>query len=437
MKPAKNIKELYNNLNPFFIPIKGKDDNVYVPIFDNCLKSLRTQILIGEYKKECYYITGQSGSGKSSALNFLSNDRLEGKFELIYLKGREILDLSDIDIIDLLLMLALEVNERLSDHGNLTGKLNKIVDIRKRRMEEETIRQSTKNTETEGSFNISAGARFLQFFKIGAEFKKNYRREKEYRTVTRSFFTFDKNELLKLVNELIHKFYEEQEGKKSILVIFDDLEKIRELDQMNSIFIENSFYFKDIECKKVLTFPVCLTTNPSFTEINRYFFSLKIYQNPLSKEKQRNTDSIEKNTVFFKEMIRKRISFKTQLIEPQAIDKAIEMSGGNLSQFFNILYRAALLVLTSEGKKISIHDVEQACHNEKRNLEQAIIGDTLIKILSTIQKTHLPNIGDQKAEFVNAILTLQIIVFYNDSVWYEVNPLINSTVSLYAERIEP
>ncbi|MBI4647329.1 MAG: hypothetical protein HY738_12265 [Bacteroidia bacterium] len=56
MKPARNIKELYRNLNPFFIPQKGRDDNIYVPIYDSILKRIKTQILVGDYNKETFFL---------------------------------------------------------------------------------------------------------------------------------------------------------------------------------------------------------------------------------------------------------------------------------------------------------------------------------------------------------------------------------------------
>lgn len=430
MKPASTIEELYNNLNPFFIPEQGRDENVYVPVFDEALRKLRTQILAGDYPKECFYITGQAGSGKSTALNFLKNDKLEDKFELIYIQGRQLLDLADVDVIDVLLMFALEVNERLKKKGELTEKLRKIDNKHRERAEIETTQQTLKGTGTEGSYDISLSARFFQFFGIGAEFRQRYRREKEYRIVTRSFFTFDKNELLKLVNDLIHQYYQDNGSSKKILAIFDDLEKIRNIDQMNSLFIENSYYFRDIECKKVLTYPIYLTTNPTFKEINRYFFGLKIYKNPL--EPTDDHDTVERNRNFFSEIIRKRIQSEKILIQEDAISHAIEISGGNLKQYLDILYRAALFVLNLEGRNISLDDIRQATYDEKRNLEQAIIGDKLIRILYTIATKHLPVIEEETTEFIQAILSLQVIVFYNNSVWYDVNPLIRKTIEVYA-----
>lgn len=433
MKPADNIGELYNNLNPFLVPEMGKDDNIYVPIFEDHLNRLRTQVLAGNFEKESYYICGQSGSGKSTALNFIKNEKLEEKYSVIYLKGRELFDQSDIDIIDILLMLAIEISEILKDKKIFNAKLKKIYDKHVKKVETENTNISTQGYGAEISAIASAGAKFMSLFKIGAEFKANYQRDKETRTVTREFFNFNKSDLLNILNEIIDKYYEKFGSDKKILVIIDDLEKVRDIKQINAIFIDNRYYLSEINCKKIISVSVHLATQPLFAEVNKYFFVTKIYPNPLSVKHEDGIMEATRN--LFKKAIFSRINKGVQLISDDAIELAIEKSGGIIRQYFQILYRAALQVMTLEGKSISVNDVETACSEQKNSILLQIIGKNLFNLLDNIKKTHLTNDIQDQDLFIMSLLSTQVVFYQNSQIWYDINPLIKDAIASYAAPI--
>ena len=54
-------------------------------------------------------MSGQSGTGKTTALNFLADEKLSGKYIIKHVYEREIFDLNDVDIIDILLGFSFEL----------------------------------------------------------------------------------------------------------------------------------------------------------------------------------------------------------------------------------------------------------------------------------------------------------------------------------------
>ncbi|MBI4647330.1 MAG: hypothetical protein HY738_12270 [Bacteroidia bacterium] len=329
-------------------------------------------------------------------------------------------------------MFSLELVGKLKDKKIFEEKIKKIYDKHINKIETETSVESSNRKGIEAEAKISFGKQFLlKIINIGAEFRANYQRDKQYRTITREFFQFSKNELLEIVNDLIYKYYEEHGSKKKVLAIFDDLEKIKDIQRINTIFIDNRIYLNDIDCKKILSVPVHLASNPQFAEVNKYFFNLKIYKNPLCDHE--DNKPIEINKARLIDSVKKRIESNAELISDDAIKIAIQFSGGNIRQFLQILYKAALNVLILESNKISSNDVEEACQTERLAMEHAILGKELISLLSVIMKDHIPDVPDSDL-FVLTLLCLQTILYRNDSVWYDVNPLIKETIKRYSGK---
>lgn len=75
MKKATTINEFANNLLSENLEIE-KDDNVYVPIYKDKLEVLQDVILNDEVESQTFFVAGQSGTGKTTALNFLKTKQL-------------------------------------------------------------------------------------------------------------------------------------------------------------------------------------------------------------------------------------------------------------------------------------------------------------------------------------------------------------------------
>ena len=99
MKRAKTINELADNLDPS-LPLGKEDKNVYVPIYDELLSKLRDRIIHDKLESRTLFVAGQSGTGKTTALNFLEDRKISRAFTVKVINFRDLVDLSDVDIID-------------------------------------------------------------------------------------------------------------------------------------------------------------------------------------------------------------------------------------------------------------------------------------------------------------------------------------------------
>ncbi|MBM3436836.1 MAG: ATP-binding protein [Bacteroidetes bacterium] len=438
MKCASNIAELYNNLQPHTILFDEKDKDQYVPLYEELLNKLRTEISVNQRKDATFYIAGQSGTGKTTAMNFLPNTLIKKKFDVVYLYGRDLFDPNDVDIIDVLLMFSFKLIEaKKSLERMFYDRLDKIYKKHIGALEEEIKKQKGTSAEVGLEGQLSAGFKFFNWIKAKAEFFSTFKMDSEYRKTTRTFFQFKKLDLLNLCNEIVNKYYENIASGKNLLVIIDDLDKMRDIAQIQKVFIDDRNYMNQIACKKIISIPVHLPSLPQFPlgDASTYFFELKLNLNPLrtyvKKEREVQMRLIDANRELMKRIILQRICKDKKLVDDQSIDLAISKSGGLIRQYIRILHHASLKILTLVGPdgQINESDIENALLEERNLLGRSVIGKERIGMLNDVMNHKTP--AQDNNLFIESILGNLILVNQNGDPWYDINPVIESTVKQY------
>lgn len=438
MKCASDIAELYNNLQPHTILFEKSDKEQYVPLYEDLLNRLRTEIAVNQRRDATFYIAGQSGTGKTTAMNFLPDTAMKKKFEVVYLYGRDLFDPNDVDIIDVLLMFSFKLIETKKSLKNMFyDRLDKIYKKHIGALEEEIKKQKGTSAEVGLEGQLSAGFKFFHWIKAKAEFFSTFKMDSEYRKTTRTFFQFKKLDLLNLCNEIVNKYYENIGAGKNLLVIIDDLDKMRDIAQIQKVFIDDRNYMNQIACKKIISIPVHLPSLPQFPlgDASAYFFELKLNLNPLrnykKKDKEDQVRIIGHNRELMKRIILQRICKNKKLIEDSGIELAISKSGGLIRQYVRILNHASLKILTLVGPdgQISESNIENALLDERNLLGRSVIGKERIKMLSDVMNHKTP--AQDNNLFIESILGNLILVNQNGDPWYDINPVIETTVKQY------
>ncbi|MEM1220490.1 MAG: hypothetical protein AAGH79_16330 [Bacteroidota bacterium] len=417
MKPATNMVELVRNLAPARL-LTQADKEFYVPIYSDVLRKLRYQLVVSQSKKETYYTSGQSGTGKTTALNFLPNTNLEDQFAVHFLYGNELFDLSDVDIIDVLLMICYElIKGKPKLENQFTESLNRIRDKNEGILEETTVVDDGSTTSGGASLNLGLGnspiSSFFKLFKVGADFFTSLKLDKKYRQITRRAFAFQKQDLLALTNEIIESYLLEVAPGKELLLIFNELDHIKQPQLITELFITNRYLFEELRCKKVISVPVMLLAEERFTRPID-FFGLKLTPNPLIDElTPENKERIDDNKDHLRKIIQKRIAEDQELITEEAIDYAINKSGGIIRQFISIVHNAAVKVGLTGANRISLNDVEEGASTFRQILERSIISQEKIAILEQVRTENRPNAQDEEA-FIEALLGNQILIYQNN-----------------------
>ena len=220
----------------------------YVDIYHKDLLNLRKNLKLNRIPDKSFFVTGQSGNGKSTALNFLPDETINKDYDVKYLNGRDAFKLDDIDIIDIILMIGYTI---VKGNPKLEKKfLAELEAFRKKKLGKLEKQKETINlNEGQVGADISLRAKlpFWSLINFDSGFFAKFKIEKSSRETIREIFTLDKLELVEKVNDMIRAYKEQENSGKKLLIIIDDLEKIRDHGQTRELFIDNIDVFQKIE----------------------------------------------------------------------------------------------------------------------------------------------------------------------------------------------
>lgn len=436
MKQATTINELANALIPNRFPDRDEDENIYVPVYEKLLARLRDRVLHTELENQTLFVTGQSGTGKSTALNFLPDEEVSEKFHVVHVNMDKLVDPDDIDIIDVLLMLGFQLSEKNESlRKKYFEKLDRLQKIHDGILEEEQTTSNGRSGTIGVDTQVGAKSAPWSFVTLGAKLFANYKLDQDYRRKTRELFQIKKSDLLVQINALIEDWYTTCANGRKLLMIIDGMEKIREKALLDDIFYKNRNYLIGLNCQKIVAIPIPCARNAEITAVCSPIehFIIRLKPNPLDPDD--DSAVVEGNKKLLRTIVQRRIEEGNQerLIEADATEEAIRMSGGHIRQFIHILHEAAVRVRRLKGERISQHDVEKAWKTLKTSMSVAITSKDSICLLDEIRQTNVPTTADSEA-FITAVQGNQILAYINGEPWFEVNPLIEETVKVYASR---
>lgn len=441
MKPANNINDLVNNLLLGFLTKEEKE--FYVPIYQDKLLEIKDRILYDRLEHQTIYIMGQVGTGKTTALNFLPDEDIREKFDIVTFFATDLFDMNDVDIADVLLTVAYKLmrgNKALtekfeSELEKIKKKIEGVQQIEK--IDEHNIEKDAGASAKAGIGNSAIG-RFLGLMKGGIDVFANIRMDSKSREIVREVFNVSPRDIFELTNKVIDAYKEEVlKFEKNILLVFNELDHVRNSDKIKKLFIDNRQHLDGLNCKKIISVPVVLMTYGQFKEtgsVTNDYLGLKLLPNPIiARPDDRTKLEIEKNKSLLKQIVFKRIAKEVKLIDDTAIEDAIDKSGGVLRQFIKILSHAGRRVRMRKMDRITLEDVDFGADRVRQELEASLLGREKIDLLEEVRTTHNPSV-ENKDLLIDCFLSNQILAVRNEPTWYSLNPLIEETVRIYAKN---
>ena len=437
MKAASDLLELYKNLTPSRFLTK-EEKEFYIGVYDEKISLLRLDLLMQESNKLTAYVSGQSGSGKTTALHFLPDKKIDKRFVVIPIMGNELFDLNDIEIVDILLMLANQLAEGTPELEELFREdLERIAKLYKGKYEEvsevDKSESTSKGGGVKGWFSGNPLGAFLNILGVEASAFADYKLDRNKRLLVREIFNPSIKEILKLTNKVIQEYLLLKAPNKELLLIFHELNHIKRLELIGELFIANRNTLEGIQARKVVTIPVSLIPDPEFNP-EVFFLGIKTRPNRLAPDEE-SRKKAKQNCEALKEIVKKRIASTANLISEEALQLAIEQSGGNIRQLMSILFFATRKAVVLEGEKLSINDIEAGMAEMRRILERSMITSSKIDLLNYVGTRNVLGGRDNKPLFRECTLSNQIMIYENNSIWYDLNPLIRDTVALYARQL--
>ncbi|HRF56770.1 MAG TPA: hypothetical protein PLV58_05160, partial [Campylobacterales bacterium] len=368
-----------------------------------------------------FFIAGQIGNGKTTFLNMLGKkyQKVANKYEFFHIYGRETFLHSDVDIIDILLI----IGSKIASANETTKKryislLEKMQDVKDEVYEEIETISSKGESSVIAKAKITLGARFFSILKANADFESVYKVNDEMRKDARKFFKLRRNELIELINSIILSYKMEQNNGKELAIIIDDLEKSKNIDEL---YMEDINILERLNLLKIISMPIYLKRNNT----DAREFALKL--------KKRDQTPNEKDLTLLRKVIDFRVENKT-LISEKAVNLAIEYSGANLRQLIKLVHFAAEYALAFESAEIGEKEMLNAIERVGRDFsEQARHMSSFLLEISE-HKWYVEESEENRAKLTKATNNELVFAYFNGDVWYDINPLIEKTLKRQAAR---
>ena len=396
---AEDLDLAWSNFDPFFtLPA---DCPFYVERAGKPLNKLIRALKRQHRQQPKYFFSGHRGCGKSTELNRLAaDDKIKKRFYIVKYSVKDVCDVNNLNYVDVLFSMGAQLYIQYIDTGKeLEPELLKELESWGRTLELESEKMKSAEASVKGW--ISAF-----FLSVQAKIKS----EHTTRKIIREQIEPKLSDLIDKINMIIADI--EGKEKKNVLVIIDDLDKPR-LEQAKEIFYDNYTAITQPKCYIVYTVPISIFFAPEFTAIRESRFFLPNIK--LHTKNDRNS-IYEPGYELMKTFVYKRM--KEELIEPEALDLAIKMSGGVFREGARIMQIAADGAIEEERTCISKEDVERAEREIRSDFKRILESDdynTLNEISKSNDIRGIEKIG-------HLLHNLSVLEYENDENWYDIHP---------------
>lgn len=400
--------EAYNNFDSR--PLKGESMRKFY--VDDFTKDITTSIIKTIQITEKFgkiLIIGHTGCGKSTILNKVAEE-LKDQYHVVAFSVANELNMMDIETIDILTTIYLQLIYSLNEEGKgIESILKSFGDL------VEKIKVNLKVEEK--GINLLKSISFK--IKVDSESRDAIRNEfrKQVETIQQN--------ISKVCAEIRDK------TKKDILIIIDDLDKLKDEDLTEKIFFKEDHMLIMPEAKIIFTFPLATYYSSGFVHITEKFsheFIRLVNLYDIDK------NYLESSLAILKKLVLKRIE-KT-LISDEALKYLIDHSGGLLRDLIKFMQDACKIVIDRELPNIDNETAKKVIRDKTNEYHRLFdfprYESEVKKIIETQNKFAVEN------KTLVYLLRYLFILEYGrqgEQTWYDAHPCLKSLVRFDKERI--
>ena len=415
---AKDLSSVYRVFDPEK-PLKGRELKEFYVERESPIMKIKNEILNSPEKPLKILFTGARGNGKTTELNRLVEDEeFKKKIEAVFFSVKDELDVVDVKHPDIILLIGAKIYEIYKYCENNKVKLrksNKVKLLKSIKEEMDNFSKRVVERVVEKIKSAELGTGFSAILKLVSKFKN----ESVTREISRQVVEPRLSELISLINKMI--FLVEEELKKKIVVIIDDLDKL-EAETAENLFFNHALTLTAPQCHIIYTFPVSISFSKKISQIKRYFDDDRRLPNICLRDKKGK--EIKGNYRLLRKMVKRRM--EEDLITKAALNLAIEKCGGVIHDFIRLIRLTASDVDEEGRKKIEKRDVE-ALFLRMVNDYERIVDEEDIEVLRKVKEKKEKTDGDIFRRLLFALAVLE----YVDSdgrLWYDLHPAVEEIV---------
>ncbi|CAM2006700.1 P-loop NTPase fold protein [Acanthopleuribacter pedis] len=356
------------------------------------------------------------GAGKTTELNQLAQ-ALQNKYKTIYIEANVEMHPHDIEIEDLLLVMAQIIDQVMREEQlQLPQKL--LFDIAS--WFGQTIKTTSVGTTYLGQLetHIQAKAGVPYFSKLMANLKALFKTESTHKTEVKEVLRKFPKTLAEAVNKLLDAANEKLKNKnQELLVIIDNLDRYPP-QVIDTLISRNAERFKSLHCHFILTPPINLYYRPESENLEQNYRCFTMPTIKLRQAGQPYDHFAGPGHDLLLKALAKRINLEKLVPEPKTQDRLVFGSGGSIR---NLLELAQDASLEADGDFIVLEDVNRALSRHRSRLRNRINALGLMQALVHISHTKQLDEGEPYRQ----ALYYRLAFMYNGAGWYDIHPLIS------------
>ena len=395
----------------------------------------------------CQLFSGHIGSGKSTELFCLKAELQKEAFYVVYFDCKDNLDLSSVDVTDVLMAIAQRVSDQLEDDQiylesqsfrkflqDAVEFLNHPIDLLLRGADIKVARDTESSPNQQGKYEFSLSASIASITTEARKDKNLHDRLRQYLAPrTQTLLNVINEELLKPATAIL-----KQRGKRELVVIVDSLDRVSsqlnaaKQPQDEALFIHQGADLRRLSCHLVYTIPlVLLFTNDRTILIDRLGGGTQPTRLPMVPVKSRDGAVHKEGLRLLRQMVlrrafpdltdEERLERLAEVFDcSETLDRLCLMSGGHVRKLMSLLYGCLQL----EDPPLSRGCLDEIIRNDRDSLVDSVAEYEWKLIIQAARQKAI-----QSDTQFKTLLPSMLFFEYQDEQgrWFGLNPILTET----------
>ena len=390
----------------------------------------------------CVLFTGHIGCGKSTELLRLKLELEQEGFHVVYFESSEDLEMTDVDISDVMLAIARRVSQSLDKL--LLGEPSRLKELLQGAAKVLNSDVTGMKFKVPGVGDVGVTAekeKFSLAFGIG-EITTKAKSDATLREKLNQYLGPQKTQLLEAINqELLEPAIAslKQQGKKGLVVIVDNLDRLDSRQkpfgrpQQEYLFVDQGEYLTKLNCHLVYTMPLALKFSNDYGNLTQRFEEPRVL--PMVPVQLRDGSECDAGMELLRQMIlarafpdldeQERLNNITEIFDSsKTLDRLCWVSGGHVRDLLRLLNTWIMEEMELPLSSATLEAVIRA----RRNEMTMPISDDEWELLRQVRQRKKVS-GDQGYQ---TLIRSRLVFEYRDSgeSWFDINPILTEAKEL-------
>lgn len=369
------------------------------------------------------------GAGKSTELNRLMMEA-QADFWFVRLPTPQMLDIATLTHVDLILAM-METLYEIGRKESLIKDRRVIEPVRGWLREVVRETKIARDEELEAEVGVGLDGLLAQVVGLQAKLRSAFSLSHESAKTVRQVLQPRIAELRQYCNQVlveIASHLNERQPRRRLVLIVEGTDKL-DVPVARQLFVEHTGLLADLQTSIIYTVPLFLIHSADRKRLESYFETLTL---PMIKTHTPQGAQFALGWQVLREIVDRRLDVE-RLISPEALNLAIEKTGGVLRDLLWAIQRASQVARYENVEQISLVAMRHSLDQLKTRYSQSVYANTervdTAALYAKMREIAQAPLGKAPMdEALQLLLYTQAVIEYNATGWYDLHPLMREAL---------